>query len=123
MPYRRVLRAEEAAMWWRRATERWGVVERRWHPLLGRVPPGVVVLPAQSTRDDANAEAIRDVLRKAKRTRVIELREYGPEYELAVDLFRPYYSGAEGTWLDDELDWIAYASHEDTIAFGGLLAR
>jgi hypothetical protein len=54
--------------------------------------------------------------------RVAELREYGAEYLLDVELFAPTYNGAEGVWSDDSLSWIAFASHEGTVAFGGLLA-
>jgi hypothetical protein len=53
---------------------------------------------------------------------VVELREYGAHYLLDVDLFAPRYTGAEGVWTDETLDWLAYASHEGTVAFGGTLA-
>ncbi|MBE1498164.1 hypothetical protein H4696_005264 [Amycolatopsis lexingtonensis] len=39
-----------------------------------------------------------------------------------VDLVAPRYTGAEGVWSDDPLTWVAYASHEGTVAFGGRLA-
>ncbi|PWK84672.1 hypothetical protein C8D88_108288 [Lentzea atacamensis] len=41
---------------------------------------------------------------------------------LDLDLFEPVYTGAEGVWTDDTLDWIAYASHESSVAFAGTLA-
>jgi hypothetical protein len=37
-------------------------------------------------------------------------------------LFSPQYTGAEGLWADARHDWVAYASHESTVAFGGALA-
>jgi hypothetical protein len=39
-----------------------------------------------------------------------------------VDIFVPRYTGPEGFWSDEYHDWIAYASHEGTVAFGGALS-
>lgn len=52
-------------------------------------------------------------------TRVWELREYGPEYELDAAVFEPAYNGAEGFWTSPTHDWIIYASHEASITVGG----
>ncbi len=54
--------------------------------------------------------------------RVYELREFGDQnYLRSIDCWKPYYNGAEGFWFSDALDWIMYASHEDSITTGGLL--
>lgn len=56
--------------------------------------------------------------------RVVEIREHGePGSLLDLDAFQPTYTGAEGIWTDETLDWIAYASHESSVAFGGTLAE
>jgi hypothetical protein len=51
--------------------------------------------------------------------RVWELREYGPEYEIDLWLLEPSYTGAEGFWTPDDMDWLIYASHESTITVTG----
>jgi hypothetical protein len=61
-------------------------------------------------------------LRQVGAGRVTELREYGADYLVDVEMFAPQYTGAEGVWSDDTLTWIAFASHEGTVAFGGQLA-
>ncbi|MFJ6673307.1 hypothetical protein ACIQMJ_19530 [Actinosynnema sp. NPDC091369] len=65
---------------------------------------------------------VRTALRAARGGRVTELSEHGEDYLIDLDLVAPRYTGAEGVWSDDTLTWIAYASHEGTVAFGGHLA-
>ncbi|MCL7458315.1 hypothetical protein AB0J85_24175 [Micromonospora echinofusca] len=71
---------------------------------------------------DTKSARVRQVLQDAGGQRAAELREYGADYLVDLDLFVPRYTGAEGVWSDNSLAWIAYASHEGTVAFGGLLA-
>ncbi|MEU8819594.1 hypothetical protein [Actinoplanes sp. NPDC048796] len=125
LPYRRVLTAEESEAWRTEVRRRWGVSDAGvWHPMLGAgVPPDVLVLD-ESMWDGEGAAEVRRVLRELGRTRVIELREAG-DVDCLVEVdddFAPVYTGAEGVWTDQYHDWIAYASHEWTVAFGGTLA-
>lgn len=121
--YRRVLRAEESDDWRGRLASSWGVQALSWHPMLADpVPDTVLVLDERSMWDGPGVDAVRQVLRDAGRRRVVELREHGPDHLLDVDLLAPRYTGAEGVWTDETLDWLASASHEGTVAFGGLLA-
>jgi len=50
---------------------------------------------------------------------VWELREYGPEYTMDIELLDPIYNLAEGYWSSEQMDWIIYASHESSITVGG----
>jgi len=72
--------------------------------------------------EDEGLRAARRVLARFGRCRVIELREGGPDYEIHLSLARFSYDGAECIWMDRMTDWIAYAGHEASIAFGGILA-
>ena len=66
--------------------------------------------------------ATRDALVEMGVARVSEVREFrerGPDRVVAVDWLTPTYNGAEGLWTDESLSWIAYASHEGSVAFGG----
>jgi len=73
--------------------------------------------------EEPNIEVIRQALSALGVRRVAELREYGPDFLLDLHLMAPQYTGAEGIWADESLSWIAYASHEGTVAFGGTLAE
>lgn len=121
--YRRVLTADESSAWRIWLQRRWEVEGGTWHPMLpDPVPPGVLVLTDAAVMRTDGVEVIRRVLHEMGRQRVIELREYGADYLLDIEMFSPQYTGAEGLWTDPRRDWIAYASHEGTVAFGGILA-
>ncbi|WP_328609332.1 hypothetical protein OG943_09450 [Amycolatopsis sp. NBC_00345] len=123
LPYRRVLTSAESAARQRQLNQRWGLVGRQWHPMIaGPTPPDVLVLAEESMWDGQAVDHVRAALRTAGAGRVTELREYGEDYLIDVDLVAPRYTGAEGVWSDDTLTWIAYASFEGTVAFGGHLA-
>ena len=52
--------------------------------------------------------------------RIWELKEYGPEYEIATTLLEPNYgNGGEGFWTSNGFEWLIYTSHESSITFGG----
>ncbi|MFI9009130.1 hypothetical protein ACIGNX_18075 [Actinosynnema sp. NPDC053489] len=121
MAYRRVLGPAESHEWRRRLASRWGVRNLSWHPMIAdEVPDGVLVLREEAMWDGPGTDVVREALRG--RGRVVELREHGAEHLLDLDLLDPVYTGAEGMWTDDALDWLAFASHEGTVAFGGVLA-
>ncbi|WP_431882928.1 hypothetical protein [Micromonospora gifhornensis] len=123
VPYRRVLTREESSAWRTSLQRRWGVQNGWWHPMLsGAVPPDVLVLTKESMWEGDGVDQVRRVLRELGRPRVVELREYGADYLLDVEIVAPRYTGPECYWTDEQHDWIAYASHEGTVAFGGVLA-
>ncbi|MDI1462569.1 hypothetical protein QEZ54_16475 [Catellatospora sp. KI3] len=124
LPYRRVLAAEESRRRQELLAQRWGLVGRVWHPMLGRTaPPAEVLVLNQNAVYDEGAELVRRILREYGAGRVTELREDGADRLLDVELVELGYHWAEGVWSDDSLSWMAYASHEDTVAVGGRLAE
>jgi hypothetical protein len=124
LPYRRVLTSAESVARQQQLQRRWGLVDRSWHPMIAaEAPPEVLILVEAVMWELPEAVThVRTALRAAGSGRVTELREYGEEYLIDVDLVAPRYTGAEGVWSDDTLTWVAYASHEGTVAFGGQLA-
>jgi len=121
--YRRTLTTAESVDWRERVAARWGLRDLMWHPMISAdVPRDVLNVRADSVWEEPTVEAIRRTLSALGVARVVELREYGPEYLLDLHLMAPRYTGAEGVWADESLSWIAYASHEATVAFGGTLA-
>jgi hypothetical protein len=121
--YRRVLTPEESSDWRLRLEQRWGAQGTSWHPMLtGSAPPDVLVLTAEAMDSRMGIARVRKALQTMGCTRVAELREYGADYLLDLDLFDPRYNFAESLSADDSLDWVVFASHEGTVAFGGLIA-
>jgi len=46
--------------------------------------------------------------------------ESSAEYEQEISAFRPTYGfNGEGFWCCKQMDWVIYASHENSITFGG----
>lgn len=90
-----------------------------WHPLVAApIPPDVLILVADAMWDEQGRHALREMGDR----RVYELREDRIDHLVDVELFAPRYDGCEAVWCDDGLTWVAYASHEGTVAFGGELA-
>jgi hypothetical protein len=121
LPFRRVLAAQEAEALWLRLRLRWQISGDDWYPLADCPLPDVVAFQEHAFRAAAPPDRLQGILGAHGIERVWELREYGPEYELNLSLFEPYYNGAEGYWSSGDLDWIVYASHESSVTVGGWL--
>ena len=121
LPYRRVLATEESSWLRSRLNERWQVSADYWYPLSECSLPGIVAFEDRAFSEAVSPDCLRAILGRRGIARVWELREYGPEYEEDVSLFAPYYNGAEGYWSSGDLDWIVYASHEQSVTVGGWL--
>jgi hypothetical protein len=120
LPYRRVLASGESQSAWSHLQKRWQIPEGLWHSSADK-PSGILIFNSGPFEDAVIVEEIRSALTVRGIERVLELREYGPEYEEDLKLFEPCYNGAEGYWSSEDLDWIIYASHEGTVAIGGWL--
>lgn len=123
LPWKRVLSPEEADQIWSSLEGRWGLKRREyWYPLRESKPDEVEAVQDSHFLEAFTPPKLREVLRNRGVERLWELREYGPEYELDVELFDPCYTGAEGFWTSaGDPDWIVYASHESSITVGGWL--
>jgi hypothetical protein len=120
LPFRRRLSPGEAGGLWDRISERWGIREQFWYPLSCKEPPpGVVALQADWFYHAIPLASLRALLTDRGITRVWELREDGRDYELAMELLEPWYTGLEGFWFADTCDWLIYASHESSITLAG----
>lgn len=122
LPFTRVLRPEEAEQVWDSIEREWSLSRRQyWYPLTETEQTGVEAFQAPYFLRAATPERLRGLLALRGITRVWELREYGPEYELDLSALETYYNGAEGFWTSPTIDWIVYASHESSITVGGWL--
>lgn len=120
LPYTRVLSPDEAEQVWGSVERVWGLRRREyWYPLAETERSDVEAFQAPYFFRAVTPERLGILLAERGVTRVWELREYGPEYELDASAFEPDYNGAEGLWTSHARDWIIYASHETSITVGG----
>ena len=119
-PPRELTDAERDALWERASTE-WDIRDRHWHPLVPTARRDVAAFRASALHAAVGAAGLRAALAAHGVARVIETRELlelpAREVDLADADFE--YDFSEGYWCDARLDWIVYASHEDTLAVGG----
>jgi hypothetical protein len=124
LPYQRVLSKSETESIWSRLRNRWQIADGYWFPLAECALPNVVAFQDRHFNEFASSFNLTELLASHDIRRIWELREYGPEYEQDVSLFDPHYNGAEGFWSSNDLDWVVYASHENSVTVGGwLLAK
>jgi hypothetical protein len=103
---------------------KWNVQDGYWYPLLSvAVPDDVVILGGDALIDGSGLAAVRTSAHHLGADRVFELREWGVDYLVDVDLWVPAYSGAEGYFMKQDSDWLIYASHEGTTAVAGRMAE
>lgn len=120
--YRRVLTAAEVDNVRQGLTDRWGA-EFHWFPLGEKTHPSLVAYDLASVDEAALKREIWSFLSGRRISRLYELREYGPCYEMEFEADDFTYNGAEAFWSESEGDWIVYCSHENTITVGGALAK
>ena len=121
LPYKRVLSDAETVELRNGLLSEWGVSDGYWYPLAEKPEKHLEAYQDRYLQQFVPVESLRQMLRSQAVGRIFELREYGPSYELDLDLFDPVYNGAEGFWVSGRLDWIMYASHESSITIGGWL--
>lgn len=120
--YRRVLTAAEVDNVRQGLTERWGA-EFYWFPLGKKTHPSLVAYDLVTVDEVALKRTIGSFLSGREISRLYEIREYGPCYEMEFEAADFTYNGAEAFWSELEGEWIVYCSHENTITVGGVLAE
>lgn len=122
LPYKRVLSVHEVTVLRERLKARWAAGDGYFYPLAECADPTLRAFNTEAFDREFPPDRLQSILRSWGIHRIFELREYGDEnYCLAVDAWEPFYNGAEGFWFSDTLDWILYASHEDSMTTGGTL--
>lgn len=121
MPFRKTLSDKESDLIWKRITDIWGIQGSDWYPITGNKPANVEAFEDKYFYSNISTNNLIEALSSQGTNRIWELREYGAEYEIVIELFNPYYNGAEGYWTSDSLDWLLYCSHESSITVGGWL--
>jgi hypothetical protein len=122
MPGRRTLCEQESQFLWARLQERWDVNGVDWYPLRAvSVPDPKVAFCVEDWNNAGHPETLRRLLAAHGVEKLWELRELRCEREIEIELalFDPFYNGSDGYWTSGELDWLVFASHENSITFAG----
>ena len=124
LPFRRTLTSDESERLRNELKTRWGF-DDYWYPLdrpdTAEPPENAVPFSADPFFSAEVQARLRDVLAGLGVSRLWELRELDTDSdcELDLELFEPIYTGSEGTWTDNSLDWLVYASHEASVTVAG----
>ena len=115
----RELSATEVDRLHERLSQSWQVQERYWYPLFPERPSHVEAFQDHYFETEFGYERLRKILTDRNIGIVYELREDARGFEIPVAELEPYYTGEEGFWLSETLDWLIYASHESSLTIGG----
>lgn len=121
----RPIKPDQSDLLWKQLEVRWQADGTYWYPLRAGSPSFETLAFHKDYFDRLREQKLRDILKLHGVDTIFELREgRWQELEIEVDSFEPYYSGMEGYWVDLNLDWLVYASHESSITLaGGWLTR
>ncbi|HVF76318.1 MAG TPA: hypothetical protein VM938_14880 [Acidimicrobiales bacterium] len=128
LAYRRTLTSEESLRWRTEVERRWPIEHGGWwEPINSKARDEALALDGDAfcagDEDGPATLAVRRALGELGVRRAVELREYGPDFEVAVDDLSPVYNGAEGIFTSDGARWLLFASHEGATAVGGTLVE
>ncbi len=84
-------------------------------------PYELIVLDSRAVRDQLGYAALQQILARRDIPRVYELWEFGrePDREMELSLWKPTSAWPERYWCTDELDWLLYATHENSTTIAG----
>lgn len=116
----RQIRSPAREQLWQRLSATWGVGGGYWHPLAEVPRRDVLAFQAPYFNQALVAGGrLHAILDARKVGRVFELREDGSAYETRLADLDPVYTGGEGFWCSAAMDWVLYASHENSLTVGG----
>ena len=137
LPYRRMLRSEEARVVWERAVKTWDLdgFGRGWYPISGPPrPPVAFAFEAELFEtfmvEDKAANKLIEILSAHHVGYIFQFSEFSPrgvdddyfypdsEIELA-GYWWPEYGGLEKLYFSQAMDWMIYTSHEGSITVHG----
>jgi len=118
----RKLRPDDEATLWASLSDVWDIGRdwtHYWYPLSETKRRDVAAFQAPYFRDALAGAPLAGILRAHGIDAVLEFREGGGAWEIDVRELDPAYTGDEGFWSTRALDWVIYASHENSITVGG----
>jgi len=114
------IRGDQREQLWQRLADTWTVGAGYWHPLAEGPRRDVLAFQAPDFHQALVAEGrLHTILAGRGVERVFELREGGSAYQIELSDLDPAYTGDEGFWCSDVVDWLLYASYEGSLTVGG----
>ncbi|WP_127530105.1 hypothetical protein [Paenibacillus kobensis] len=103
----------------------WDIRQPYWYPLFDCSREDLIAFNSEYIENEERLNDIKTLLKHHGIMQVIEFLETGETFNIQVSNLYPYYcynddfSGGEGFWTSQSMDWIIYASHEGTTTIGG----
>jgi len=98
---------------------RWGIEYRDfWIPLSGELRDDIEFFNYRVFQREFGTEKLKKVINDLGYLFINELNEADDDAIITVDKFKTY-GALEFYYTPDNVDWVVYVSHENTIAFGG----
>ena len=127
LPYQRYFSPRELERLWYRVRQKWTVESNAtWYPInanLPEQPANILTFQSAWFRHNVPLQALQQLFYRKGIAYVWEFWMRGPFVDpcnsKATSLMVPLPILGEGYWTSEKRNWIIYASHEDTIAFGG----
>jgi hypothetical protein len=99
--------------------ERWGIEHRDyWIPLDGELRDDIEVFNYGQFQKEFGTEKLKEVIKDLGHEFVNELNEADDDAKVKVEKLKSYKT-LEFYYTPDNVDWVIYVSHENTIAIGG----
>lgn len=103
----------------------WGIGKHYWYPLTKCNREDLISFDSRHVIKPQKLQEIKSILMQFGVTEIYEFRENGLAYKINNSLdydfwdSDDYFWNNEGFWFDDNMNFIIYLSHEETITFGG----
>ena len=101
----------------------WSVKGSYWYPISGineeKRPVHTEAFQAKYFEQELTHNTLRQIFATRGITTLFEMRENGEMAEIELIQLHPFYTGLEGFWFTEKLDWLIYASHESSVTVGG----
>lgn len=100
----------------------WHIEKHYWYPLYDCMREDVIAFNSDYIEDiETKVSDIQNLLLKQNNNQVFEMHEDRSVFVVETNSLDPSYDGRYGErfWFNEDMNWIIYASHEGSIAFGG----
>jgi hypothetical protein len=119
--YRHDLSRVEYDYIWSQIQVHWGPIYDCWYPLTGEeCPVDTIAFKSDEFNQHVVLSDFHRILSIHGISWLWELREDYSGEEIIYEKFLPDYTGNERYWTSSELDWLVYASHENSITIAGV---
>lgn len=108
-----------------KSSDTWGIGNHYWYPLAECNREDLISFNSRYVIKLPKLEDVKKILLQLGANVIYEFREDGSAYKIdnieEYDFWNSddYFWNNEGFWVDNDMDFIIYLSHEETVTFGG----